>query len=591
MSDSTLQNDVLALMPKTDKKASFSSKKDSTEQEQSNNNESFLTSLLQAIDDTNKFLPQNLKISEKEIVVEVVDKLQNGSFDEMDKMSIFENASFMQILSMLDKMQLQSDDIKFNNLSNQLKQNIINEQNFNSLKNANSLNELLDIAKNLNLNVQNIKVDRLLDLKAAFPNLDKKDFFKNSIDNIFKELINHKISNLTKNIDKNEINNITNKNSKDSNLLLKTLQNIDALIKDKKINTKKDEIKNIDETINTKLNFSENNEKNKIVLDKNLDNLDEKINVSKENIKPTKEENIKNININNKIIEKDIKIESTTKTQELKIQDDNIKNNDNAKINNIDNKENKKQDIKKEIIQNFTKDNIKQSEISTNNKEITKEQVKENKNVNLENNLSNLKINSEGLKQTQTINHKEFNNNLFENKQQENTKEISKIENIENTNNKEDNFDLNNLVRDLSKTNQNQMKNQANIKETLNYFSQDLKESLEQYKAPITKLSITLNPSNLGEVEVTLIQRGNNLHINFNSNTNAMNLFIQNQNEFKNSLVNMGFTGLEMNFSDQGKKDQRDQNQNKNRSGYGFSEEIESIDNNQNLELILAKYF
>ena len=47
MSDSTLQNDVLALMPKTDKKASFSSKKDSTEQEQSNNNESFLTSLLQ----------------------------------------------------------------------------------------------------------------------------------------------------------------------------------------------------------------------------------------------------------------------------------------------------------------------------------------------------------------------------------------------------------------------------------------------------------------------------------------------------------------------------------------------------------------
>lgn len=72
---------------------------------------------------------------------------------------------------------------------------------------------------------------------------------------------------------------------------------------------------------------------------------------------------------------------------------------------------------------------------------------------------------------------------------------------------------------------------------------------MEQYKAPITKLSITLNPHNLGEVEVTLVQRGNNLHINFNSNTNAMNLFIQNQAEFKNSLVNMGFTGLEMNLA------------------------------------------
>ncbi|MDN2805808.1 flagellar hook-length control protein FliK, partial [Campylobacter coli] len=68
-------------------------------------------------------------------------------------------------------------------------------------------------------------------------------------------------------------------------------------------------------------------------------------------------------------------------------------------------------------------------------------------------------------------------------------------------------------------------------KETLQHFSQYLKAAMEQYKATITKLSITLNPHNLVEVEVTLVQRGNNLHINFYSNTNAMNLFIQNQAE------------------------------------------------------------
>ncbi|EAI2546457.1 flagellar hook-length control protein FliK, partial [Campylobacter jejuni] len=150
---------------------------------------------------------------------------------------------------------------------------------------------------------------------------------------------------------------------------------------------------------------------------------------------------------------------------------------------------------------------------------------------------------------------------------------------------------LNSLVKDLNKVTQNNARN-ITPKETLQYFSQDLKEAVDQYKAPITKLSITLNPNNLGEVEVTLIQRGNNLHINFNSNTNAMNLFIQNQAEFKNSLVNMGFTGLEMNFSDQGKREQN-QNQGKNRSGYGFKDALDGKNESEkvNLELVLAKYF
>ena len=69
-----------------------------------------------------------------------------------------------------------------------------------------------------------------------------------------------------------------------------------------------------------------------------------------------------------------------------------------------------------------------------------------------------------------------------------------------------------------------------------------------------------------------------------------MNLFVQNQAEFKNSLVNMGFTGLEMNFSDQSKKDR--QQQGKNRNAYNFKEENETLNaNNTSLEMILAKYF
>ena len=164
--------------------------------------------------------------------------------------------------------------------------------------------------------------------------------------------------------------------------------------------------------------------------------------------------------------------------------------------------------------------------------------------------------------------------------------------NVQNTDSQSPLNELNSLVKDLSRVSSNELKSQVTSpKETLQNFVQDLKEQMTQFKAPITRLNITLNPSNLGEVEVTLVQRGANLHINFNSNTNAMNLFIQNQAEFKNSLVNMGFTGLEMNFSDQSKKEQNQKNKSKNN---GANNELNTLNNSEekpSLELVLAKYF
>ena len=222
-------------------------------------------------------------------------------------------------------------------------------------------------------------------------------------------------------------------------------------------------------------------------------------------------------------------------------------------------------------------------------KEFTqKETSKENlKDVKLNHLSEGLKITSENL--TKVVQNKTSENLFSELLNKETNKELFTKENGENTANTEKSGidDLNNLVKDLSRVNQNQKI--ISPKETLQYFSKDLKEAMEQYKAPITKLSITLNPSNLGEVEVTLVQRGANLHINFNSNHNAMNLFLQHQAEFKNSLVNMGFTGLEMNFSDQGKKEQ--QQEKKSKSHY-YEENFEEESGPKiNLELVLAKYF
>ena len=203
------------------------------------------------------------------------------------------------------------------------------------------------------------------------------------------------------------------------------------------------------------------------------------------------------------------------------------------------------------------------------------------------------RVNSEGMKVvsenlTKIVQNKNNENAFGELLNKETNKEFVATEKSENVNVEKSSMeDLNNLVKDLSRVNQNQKI--VTPKETLQYFSQDLKEAMEQYKAPITKLSITLNPSNLGEVEVTLVQRGANLHINFNSNPNAMNLFIQHQAEFKNSLVNMGFTGLEMNFSEQGKREQ--QQEKKSKSHY-YDEKIDEESSPKiNLELVLAKYF
>lgn len=609
MSNLAPQNDVLNLTPsKTSTTSSSFSKTSKNKEHESSDSknstqddtESFLNSLLNSIDETNEFLPDHMKISQKEVVNEAMSRLQKGAFDESDKISIFESASFMQILSLLDKLKTDTADVKLANLSTQLSSLIKTEANFNALKGASNLSELLDIAKDLGLNVKNIKVDRLLDLKATFPNLDKADFFKGAVDNVFKEIINNKISNVSKNLNHN-LENTTHTtsthstqktNSKDSgSLLSQTLKNLDSILSSKESkHEKNDKVKSKIEEDTTDAKNTLKNLKN----DEFAKNLTEELNIKdkKNQDNLNKDNNLKDLNKESKDLNKDFNKElnkELNKNQEKNnLNQENIQD-QNKNLKNNDQNLNLDKNLNKEIVkdtQNLVS-NLTQKDFNLNKE--PKNNNKENKDI--KQNFFDQKLNFENLNKTQVVQNKEnnanFNNNAT-NKEtftQEQTKTHS--ENVD----KNSLDELNSLVKDLNKVTQNNARN-ITPKETLQYFSQDLKEAVDQYKAPITKLSITLNPNNLGEVEVTLIQRGNNLHINFNSNTNAMNLFIQNQAEFKNSLVNMGFTGLEMNFSDQGKREQN-QNQGKNRSGYGFKDALDGKNESEkvNLELVLAKYF
>ncbi|EKL3763504.1 flagellar hook-length control protein FliK [Campylobacter jejuni] len=596
MSNLAPQNDVLNLTPsKTSTTSSSFSKTSKNKEHESSDSknstqddtESFLNSLLNSINETNEFLPDHMKISQKEVVNEAMSRLQKGAFDESDKISIFESASFMQILSLLDKLKTDTADVKLANLSTQLSSLIKTEANFNALKGASNLSELLDIAKDLGLNVKNIKVDRLLDLKATFPNLDKADFFKGAVDNVFKEIINNKISNVSKNLNHNLENtthttsthSMQKTNSKDSgSLLSQTLKNLDSILSSKESKHEKND------KVKSKIEEDTTDAKNTL---KNIKNDEFAKNLTEElNIKDKKNQD--NLNKESKDLNKDFNKELNKNQEKNNLNQENIQD-QNKNLKNNDQNLNLDKNLNKEIVKDTQKlvSNLTQKDFNLNKE--PKNNNKENKDI--KQNFFDQKLNFENLNKTQVVQNKEnnanFNNNTT-NKEtftQEQTKTHS--ENVD----KNSLDELNSLVKDLNKVTQNNARN-ITPKETLQYFSQDLKEAVDQYKAPITKLSITLNPNNLGEVEVTLIQRGNNLHINFNSNANAMNLFIQNQAEFKNSLVNMGFTGLEMNFSDQGKREQN-QNQGKNRSGYGFKDALDGKNESEkvNLELVLVKYF
>ena len=168
--------------------------------------------------------------------------------------------------------------------------------------------------------------------------------------------------------------------------------------------------------------------------------------------------------------------------------------------------------------------------------------------------------------------------------------QMSEAEPSEETFSSDNKSELNQMVKDIANSAKHQLQTKAEIKETFSNFSSTLKEQVQNYKAPITRFNITLNPLNLGEVEITMVNRGNNLHVNFSSTTATMNLFLQNQAEFKNSLVNMGFTELEMNFSDQNQRQEK-REQAKNKYSSNQSDESENAQAEQSLlELVIPRY-
>jgi len=86
-------------------------------------------------------------------------------------------------------------------------------------------------------------------------------------------------------------------------------------------------------------------------------------------------------------------------------------------------------------------------------------------------------------------------------------------------------------------------------KQMVKYLSHDVKSAIEDYKAPFTKMKLQLNPQKLGELDITIIQRGKNLHINLHSNNSAIQTLSANVNDLKMQLNNNGINNATFHFS------------------------------------------
>ena len=88
-------------------------------------------------------------------------------------------------------------------------------------------------------------------------------------------------------------------------------------------------------------------------------------------------------------------------------------------------------------------------------------------------------------------------------------------------------------------------------KQMIKYLSNDVKSAIEDYKSPFTRVKVQLNPQKLGDVDLTIVQRGKNLHINLSSNSTAINTLSMNANELKTQLTNNGINNASLNFNSQ----------------------------------------
>lgn len=451
-----------------------------------------------------------------------------------------------------------NEKVSFPSFSNKIEKLINNKAALKELKEVKNITDLLSLSKKYDLGLEKISVQKLdlETLKTNFPTLDKK-FFETS-----KET-----SNKT-----NTATTIEGKKEAEIKPTVLSINNIEKPIQE----TKKEP--SLLEKMMSSTKTSENKETVATPVVKEAIKAEETTAKIAQDVKKT-------INV---VQEEAPKIIVKDEQKELK--------------NKINIKETPKSEVK-----DTSKIEIKES-LKVEVKDTPKTEVKDTLNVKIDTEvkLSNTTRISESKIETNTQNKSIIENILQGMKTQKQTVTTADATSIlANSSKEEIKLTENSEIKTETKTeinvNRTELKTQVKTdtiaskqlsptKDTFNNFAAEFKEKIESYKPPFMRVQMALTPKGLGDVDVTIVNRGNNLHVNITSNTNTISLFTQNQAEFKNSLVNMGFTNLEMNFSDQ--RESKEQ-QNNNKSSKAFTENFEDEnleDETTSIELVVPQY-
>jgi len=134
-------------------------------------------------------------------------------------------------------------------------------------------------------------------------------------------------------------------------------------------------------------------------------------------------------------------------------------------------------------------------------------------------------------------------------------------------------------------------------KQMIKYLSSDVKTAIEDYKSPFTRVKVQLNPQKLGDVDLTIVQRGKNLHISLSSNSTAINTLSANANELRTQLTNNGINNASLNFNSQdsshsstGQQEQHRQQQQADKEYSHFNNEEVNEEILSSLEIVVPNY-
>ena len=133
-------------------------------------------------------------------------------------------------------------------------------------------------------------------------------------------------------------------------------------------------------------------------------------------------------------------------------------------------------------------------------------------------------------------------------------------------------------------------------KETMRHFANNLKQEIQNYKPPLSKITIELQPANLGNVEVSIISQGKNIQIQLHSNQQTLNLFIQNQSDLRAALTQIGYENVAMSFNNGSQMGFSDNNgkwryESNNKFRNAFSLNNESEDNEDIFEIMIINNY